>query len=161
MKGILTQERLKELLHYDPESGKFTRLKAASNHVVGELAGWLTKDGYRLIKIDGKQYRCARLVFLYMTGRLPLQADHVNRIRHDDRWANIREADNGQNNANKNIQRNNTSGIKCASWDSRRNRWHVRVHIRGKQRHVGYFEDFELAELAAAEARNKAYGDFA
>lgn len=157
----LTQERLKELLHYDPESGKFTRLKAASNHKAGEAAGWLTKDGYRLIKIDGKQYRCGRLVFLYMTGELPLQADHINRIRDDDRWANLRAADNGQNNANKNLQRNNTSGIKCTSWDARRNHWHVRVHIGGKQRHVGYFEDFELAELAASEARAKAYGEFA
>lgn len=157
----LTQERLKELLHYDPESGKFTRIKTASNHLEGEEVGWLSKDGYRLTKIDGRPYRCARLAFLYMTGLLPLQADHINRTRHDDRWANLRAANNGQNSANKNIQTNNTSGAKCVSWDERRKRWHVRVHIGGKQRHVGYFQDFELAELAASEARNKAYGEFA
>lgn len=157
----LTQERLKDLMHYDPDSGVFTRLKSASNRVVGEVAGGITKDGYRLIKIDGAQYRCARLVFLYMTGRMPLQADHINRIRNDDRWSNIREADNGQNNANKNLQKNNTSGVKCVSWDSRRNLWHVRVHFDGKQRHIGYFDDFELAGLVASEARAKAYRDFA
>ncbi|QHJ81556.1 MAG: hypothetical protein [Bacteriophage sp.] len=157
----LTQERLKELLHYDPESGKFTRLKTAGRYVSGTIAGSIDDEGYLRISIDGKHYRSARLACLYINGEMPIEADHINRIRHDDRWVNIRQADRRQNAANRKIQSNNTSGVKGISWDKRRNQWGVNATIGGKLRWFGYFEDMELAELVASEVRSKIYGEFA
>lgn len=158
---MLTQERLKEVLHYDPGSGVFTRLVSAGGQVAGSIAGSISVEGYRQIRIDGKHYRGARLAFLYMTGVAPLIVDHINRKRHDDRWENLREADFSQNAANNKLSTSNKSGFKGVSWDKRLKRWRVRVSIDGKQQLIGYFEDFELAELAASEARTKAYGEFA
>lgn len=157
----LTQERLRELLHYDPDSAVFTRIKTAGRYVAGTIAGSRDADGYLRISIDGKHYRSARLACLYMTGEMPVEADHVNRIRHDDRWLNIRKSDRRQNAANRNLQSNNTSGVKGISLDKRRNLWGVNATIGGKLRWFGYFEDKELAELVASEVRSKIYGEFA
>ncbi|MDQ1226502.1 hypothetical protein QE443_002663 [Pantoea ananatis] len=158
---MLTQERLKEAIHYDPESGVFTRLISAGGQAAGSIAGSISIDGYRQIRIDGKHYRGARLAFLYMTGVAPLIVDHINRKRHDDRWENIREADFSQNAANNKLSIRNKSGFKGVSWDKRLKRWRVRVNIDGRQRLIGYFDNLELAGLAAAEARRESYGEFA
>jgi hypothetical protein len=37
----------------------------------------------------------------------------------------------------------------------------VRVKVNKKQKHIGVFEDIELADLVAQEARNKFHGAFA
>jgi len=158
---LLTQGYLKELFHYDPESGVFTRLKTMGGQLPGSIAGSINSEGYRLISIKGKSYKAARLAHLYMEGSMPEEADHKNRVRHDDRWENLRQADHGQNGANKKIQRNNTSGIKCVYWDKRQKLWAVQVKFGNKRRLIGRFDDIELAELIAAEARNKTYGAFA
>lgn len=158
----MTQERLKGLLHYDPENGQFTWLRTNSNRAAaGTIAGTINNRGYRMVKIDGKLYNCARLAFLYMNGFWPVEADHINRIRHDNRWVNLRNATRGQNEANKGPRSNNTSGAIGVHLDTQSNRWRVGVRIDGKHRHVGYFEDFELAELVASEARAKLHGVYA
>lgn len=88
----LTQERLKELVHYDPVTGIWTRLVKRSNYDIGDQAGNVGAKGYWVLRIDGQRYRSARLAFLYMTGKWPEhQADHKNRNRLDDRWANLRD----------------------------------------------------------------------
>ncbi len=65
---MLTQERLKELLHYCPETGVFTHISPRSGIRVGEVAGTKSKTCYVGLKIDGKIHKAHRLAFLYMTG---------------------------------------------------------------------------------------------
>lgn len=100
---MITQKELKEILHYDPETGIWTWLVSNSKRVrVGDKAGYLcTHNGYWRIKINGKRYRSNRLAFLYMTGKWPNVADHENRIRNDNRWKNLRDLDSSGNNKNK------------------------------------------------------------
>lgn len=89
---MLTQAKLKEVLHYNPETGDLTWLKRPANCVkVGEVAGSIDKYGYRCVGIDGKQYKAHRLAVLYMTGSLPSSAvGHIDKNNLNNVWDNLR-----------------------------------------------------------------------
>lgn len=97
----LTVERLRELLNYDPETGVFTwRMRTAHCVRAGDVAGSLD-DGYVGISIDGHRFGAHRLAWLHYYGKWPAEKiDHIDRVRHNNRIANLREADkfiNAQN----------------------------------------------------------------
>jgi hypothetical protein len=56
---------------------------------------------------------------------------------------------------------NNTSGIKGVCWHKSTNRWYVQLQVNKKMKYLGIYEDIELAELVAIEARAKYHGEFA
>jgi hypothetical protein len=95
----LTQERLKELLHYDPETGIFTNLTQRGGHAKkGAVAGTKNSIGYVCIRIDYDQYRAHRLAWLYVYGEFPEKfIDHMNEIRDDNRIINLRLATHQEN----------------------------------------------------------------
>jgi hypothetical protein len=114
---MITQERLKELVHYNPITGIFTRkiCKPRSSVPAGNSTGSLAK-GYILLKLDGKSYRAHRLAWLYMTGEYPqLSIDHIDGATSNNKWDNLRLATNSQNQCNKGLTISNTSGIKGLS----------------------------------------------
>lgn len=158
-KQIVTQKRLKELFNYDPITGDFTRLVRTARRVqIGDIAGHRRSDGYLIIIIDYRYYLAHRLAFLYMAGKFPTdQADHINHIRHDNRWVNLREATNTTNRRNQSMPCDNTSGVMGVSWYKRDRKWHARIQIKGKTKHLGYFTDIEGAVAARKEAEIK-YG---
>ena len=108
----LTAEKLRELLHYDPDTGIFTRKVRTANRVqVGDAAGCQNGHGYLLIMVQSRLYRAHRLAWLHTHGVWPEdQLDHVNRIRTDNRIDNLRAVTNKQNGQNRSTQSNNTSG---------------------------------------------------
>jgi hypothetical protein len=63
--------------------------------------------------------------------------------------------------SNRKLFKNNTSGCKGVYWNKRNRKWQVSVGVSKKQKHIGYFDDLELAELVALEARDKYHGNFA
>lgn len=158
---MITKERLDELFLCDPEAGTFTRRVSRGNTKRGSVAGHIGDDGYLMIRIDGKLYRAHRLVFLTMTGEFPpTDVDHINGIRTDNRWSNLRLATRSQNLRNKSIQSNNTSGALGVSWDKRRKKWEYRIKAEGVQ-HIGVFAEFEDAVAARKAAEIKYFGEFA
>lgn len=126
----------------------------------GRLAGTAHK-GYRRISIDHKLYLTHRLIFMYHHGWLPTEVDHINGDTTDSRIENLRAATSIQNNANRKLRVNNTSGIKGVCWHKKVNQWFVQVSVNGTYVVRKYIKDLELAELVAVEARHKYHGEFA
>lgn len=160
----LTAERLREVLSYNPETGAFTnRVTRSPRAIKGSVAGCTRKsDGYIKISIDRKDYRAHILAYLYMTGEWPVdQIDHVNRDRVDNRWENLRDATNSQNQANAGIRRDNTSGAKGVYWDRAREKWAVQINVKGTHIYLGRFTDVEDAAAAYAVAADRYFGEYA
>ncbi len=144
-KESITQERLKELLHYDPETGVFTRKTRTSNCVsIGDIAGnTRKKDGYHVIRVRGGRYPAHRLAFLYMEGDFPTHhVDHINHIRHDNRWCNLRHVKRDDNLKNRTLQKNNSSGINGVHWHKCKNKWAVAIGVNKKKVYIGTFMSF-------------------
>lgn len=159
---MLTQNRLLELLSYDTGSGVFKWRASKFKALKDAPAGCIASNGYRVIRIDGKNYRAARLAWLYVHGVTPaLIVDHQNRIRTDDRLSNLRLATPKQNSSNRSPQRNNTSGFTgvCES-NPPSGRWAARIRDNGKLIYLGCFATKEEAAAAYASASMKFMGDF-
>ena len=152
---MLTQSRLKELLHYDPETGVFTWLLRTSNRIrVGGVAGCARRDGYRLIRLDGGSYLAHRLAWLYIHGvSPPEETDHINGIRADNRIANLREATKSGNQQNRAIHSKNTSGFPGVSWHSQVGKWQAHIRSEGKSKYLGLFDASEDAHEAYCAAK--------
>ena len=87
---MITQSKLKELLHYDPETGHFTYLIAKGRCRKGLRAGTLHTRGYRKIGINGHLYMEHKLAWLYEHGDWPKTSMyHINSIRDDNSADNL------------------------------------------------------------------------
>lgn len=82
----LTQERLKELLRYDMDTGLFYWRKSSGRAKAGSVAGW--EETGVIIRVDGRKYPAHHLACLYVTGRHAVPR-HLNGDRYDNRWQNL------------------------------------------------------------------------
>jgi hypothetical protein len=158
---VLTQERLREVLHYEPSTGLFTRNCSIAGAVKGSVAGCKMQLGYITISIDKQAYLAHRLAWLYMTGAWPSQyIDHINGEPSDNAWNNLREATQTQQNANMRLRKDNTSGYRGVKWNKNRQKWHATIQKDGKARHLGAFESKEDAYAVYASAAKVAFGEY-
>jgi hypothetical protein len=156
----LTQERLKEILHYNHRIGTWHWLVTRNQNVLaGSVAGYVDRRGYRHITIDGRLYRSARLAFLYMLGRLPVEADHEDVNPGNECWKNLREANHSQNNANRRAGRLGRSLPKGVT--RHRNKFRAQVCRDGRNIYLGIYDTPEEAAAAYAKAAAKVHGQFA
>jgi hypothetical protein len=156
---VLTQERLKEVLRYDPNTGIFVNLQSRGNKKAGSIAGTRDKDGYIVIRIDRLPYRAHRLAFLYMEGYMPVEVDHDNRVRDDNRWDNLFDASRQENMRNRPSW--GISGYLGVSWNKLKQKWQVRVQdSKGNQISGGFFpyQDLKLAVEKANTMRVQFHG---
>lgn len=156
---MLTQDRLKEVISYDPATGLFfNKVQRGQRGIIGEKTGIVHHTGYIYISIDGKSYSAHRLAWLYMTGNFPVACiDHMNGKRNDNRWSNIREATKKQNNENIPLRSDNKSGHRGIYWFKQTNRWRASVRHNGVRIGVGYFKNLEDAVKAVKEMRDELY----
>jgi hypothetical protein len=157
---MLTAERLRELLRYDPETGIFTRLSCPSRPSwIGKTVGSDRGKGWLSTRLDGAQYFMRDLAWLYMTGEWPTHTvDHENRVKADNRWANLREATHAQQAQNRKVYRTSKSGVPGVirvPYGRQEPRWRTQIEIGGRALYLGFFEDFELAEFVRKEAERK------
>lgn len=158
----LTQERLKELLDFDENTGVLRWRHSRGGWGAGRVAGTTMHDGYRRIGVDKRQYQAHELVWLWMTGEFPeFLIDHKDLDRDNNRFGNLRRATSSQNLANQAISQRNTSGFKGVSRIRANGRWLATIKVMGKSRYLGTFDDPEIAHRAYVKAAENSFGEFA
>lgn len=159
----LTAERLREVLHYSPGSGEFHWLRAKGTRAkAGDLAGYLQKPrNYRIIQIDKTNHYAHRLAWLYVHGVWPVQVDHVNGIKDDNRLDNLRESTQGENLQNliRACSGNQSGFLGVSTLEA--GAFGASICVDGKKRWLGTFatpEDAHAVYLAAKAEMHPGWG---
>lgn len=155
-KKVLTAERVRELLNYSNDTGVITWRVDKGPKRAGCEAGVINGPGYLLIRIDGNLCLGHRIAWLHVHGDWPAgDLDHINQIKTDNRIANLRVATRSQNEQNKSLRADNTSGYRGVCWSKRASRWIARIQTDGKYRNLGAFETPEAAYAVYLDAAAK------
>ena len=153
----LTLERLKEVLSYDQHTGIFTWIKNYHTSKIGRVAGHKSKK-YVEIKIDQKKYHAHCLAWLYMTGKWPKdEIDHRDRVKHNNRFNNLREATGIQNKANQGPRAKKFGTLKGVCWIPKRRRRQASF----RRKFIGYFLTELEAHRAYMKKAKQVHGEFA
>lgn len=158
---MITQEYIKKICDYDPDSGIFKRILRQSWkgnwYQCNSIPKSTTAYGYLQMNVAGKPYLVHRLIWLWVTGEFPDEdIDHIDGDRLNNKWVNLRQVDRESNLRNMGIRAENTSGITGVSFAKDRNKWHAYIGIGdGERKHLGYFTEKEDAINARAEAEIK------
>lgn len=152
--AILTADQLREVLAYDPETGVFTWRGPTPIRMAGKQAGYATVWGYQLIGIRRKYFFGHRLAWLYMTGSWPANdIDHINGVRDDNRFANLRDVSRSVNLQNqRRARRGKHSEAPLGVWRVG-NRWVSQINVGGEVKHLGSFGAPEAAHEAYLAAK--------
>ena len=164
----ISQEYLKSIINYNPESGamtwKFRSPTSRKNKHFNAIWGGkeagktdVTKTGskYKRITIDKRSYATHRLAFLYMLGYFPVEVDHNDRDGLNNSWNNLSESTRPENMLNKSRYKSNTSGVTGVSWHKREQKWSARITVEGKRVTLGSFDNIEDAESIVKSERIK------
>lgn len=156
---VLTQDIVKEFFDYDPEIGDLIwrkrdrrwfktvgSFKIWNKRFLGTVARYFHKSsGYVCVKVIGRKYEAHRLIFLREYGHFPIEVDHINHIRTDNRLGNLREVTNRINGMNRSLNKKNLSGFTGVSWNSRSSRWYALPQLNGIHHYLGAFIDINEA----------------
>lgn len=167
---ILSTDVARQLLDYDPVTGIFVWRARDENipgnkswnaRLEGKAAGAIKRStGYVVIAVFNRGYLAHRLAFLLMTGEWPEEnVDHVNGIRSDNRWANLRPATYQQNAWN--TQGYGALRRKGVSWHARDRKYQALIRVHGRNRSLGYFETADEAEAAYNAEAERLRGEYA
>ena len=133
----ITSSEAKKILDYDPCTG-ILYWKSRN----GRIAGYKSSQQYISLNINRVRYAAHRIAWLIQTGDFPKnEIDHINGIRSDNRWENLREANRKQNCENRAVQKNNTSGYVGVYWLKNCKKWCARIKHNKKYVPLGLFDD--------------------
>ena len=163
----MTFEELTRLYRYDPRLGLFYHIQP--NGIETHVKDRPSKNKYLIIGDNkylrighqGKRYYQHRLAWLYMTGSWPEhEIDHINGVRCDNRWKNLREATRQQNMFNHQSRRADLpKGVyRCRSPI---NPFYAQIQINGKQIYLGCYPDITTAKSAYDKSAKQLFGEFA
>ena len=156
-------ELLRELFSYDPSTGLLTRrtTRNARNAKAGDVVGTADSGGYLQVKVDGKLIAVHRIAFLLYHGWLPDEVDHHNRVRQNNWISNLRPATRTQNNGNRSLNSNNTSGYKGVTRNGKNNSWRAQITLNGAVTYLGSFGSPEEAYAHYKDAAVAHFGEYA
>lgn len=159
---MLTQDRLHELLHYNPGTGDFIWNVSRGKAKADMIAGTTRPNGYLQIRIDGANYLGHRLAWFYMMGEWPpYEIDHINGNPLDNRWENLRLATREQNARNCGRKMSKT-GVRGVYLEPRTGKFYVQLRNgRGNRTCLGTFDHLYEAKEARENAAAVHHGEFA
>ncbi len=140
-------------IRYNPDTGKFYTKEGK------ELTGTVRK-GYIRIGVDSKIYSAHRLAFTLMGEPEPEQIDHINGIKDDNRWCNLRACTQTQNQWNTSKRQTNTTGYKNVYYRKQRNKYLAKVSTNDGLKYLGSFDTAEEANEVATKARQQHHEEF-
>lgn len=156
----LCAEQVRLLLDYNVETGELRWTAAASKgRLTQRVAGSMTANGYRQVKIGRSMYLAHRLAWLIVHGEWPDgQIDHINGNRADNSLGNLRVLTHSQNKQNIAVTGTKSrSGLMGAVYvpgsSRRRERWESRIKVNGVSRHLGRYASPEEAHAAYMRAK--------
>lgn len=152
--NIISHDVLVENLSYCKDTGIFKRKKT------GKIAGHINKsDGYVYIRVCSTRYRAHALAMYYVNGVYPYnnEIDHINHIRADNRYINLRKVDRKENSKNLSLSKNSTTKHNGVSIDKRTGTYKSYITVDGKYIHLGNFKTIEDA-VSARNIAQKKYG---
>jgi hypothetical protein len=172
IKILPSREYLLACFNYDPATGVLTWKRRPREHFAnkagwavfnnqfaGRSAGFLDKNGYRIIKL-GSAYKAHRLIWKWMTGEEPPNdPDHKDGDPNNNRWVNLRLANRESQQWNTKVRKDNVSGLRGVH--RRQNgKYEANIWPSGKFRHLGTFDTPEEASAAVEAARREIHGEF-
>ena len=140
----------------------FGRVKNVKTNRI--LKAGLNSNGYFLVVLckDGvkKSHQVHRLVACAFIDNPDdkLCVDHKNNDRTSNQLTNLRWATTNENQHNKKLSNNNTSGCKGVCFDKKAKKWKAHIMIDGVQIHIGYFDNLDDAKIARVNRANEAFG---
>lgn len=158
MREILTAQRLREALDYDPETGIFIRRERTSNIIkVGGVAGWLDRNGHVRLGLDGRTYAAHRLAWLYVYGDWPSGViDHKDGVRDNNRIGNLRDATSSVNQQNQRApHKNGSTGFLGVTFHKKRNKFQAQIGTKHGHKYLGVYPTAELAHQAYLDAKRQ------
>lgn len=176
MNKEIAPEVIRQLLRYDPDTGKLFWLERPEKFFATPVAAkrWnaryagsqaltaVSPGGYLVGCILGRPWRAHRVIWAMQTGSWPKdQIDHIDCCPTNNRWENLREASGAENSWNRRVGNDTTSGIKGVYWHKRDKRWNARIFSQRRNIFLGNFKTREEAEAAASAARKDIHGSFA
>jgi hypothetical protein len=155
-------EELREAFAYDPETGQFFYRKNNRPNVnKAAIAGNVSGRGYVYLSYRNRGYLAHRVAFLIMEGNWPPnQVDHINGIKTDNRWSNLRHALPSQNQCNRARSCKSKSGVKGV-YNTPEGRWKAEIRYERKVYRLGHFDRIEDAAAAYERAARELHREFA
>lgn len=160
-------EDYRKLFKYDPNSGQLLKIGKVNPHtgnidpITPRLVGTPHSTGRLYVHTPHGTIAAHRLAWWLYTGYEVDYIDHTNNNQHDNRWGNLRECTNQQNQYNKPLTRANRSGYKGVSWCKERRLWTARIKLpSGKYKYLGRFSNIMEAAIAYDTAATKVHGEF-
>lgn len=172
MAELIPPEKLRELVTYNPGTGKLTwlhrsrslykndRIWRSQNSKFEGKAAFATpdKNGYFCGCTHGRNYKAHRVAWALMTGQWPDgDIDHIDRNPANNAFENLRIVPRIVNARNMSLARNNTSGHCGVNWSKQAKKWWAQIVVEQKLIHLGFFKEIDEAVKARKAAEVK-YG---
>lgn len=123
---------------------------------IKDYTWYINKNGY-VIKSNPSE-RLHRIIMNVSDNNI--YVDHIHHKKYDNRKSELRLVTNSQNQMNKDIPSQNTSGYKGISWHKNKKAWIAQIGLNGKLKYLGIFKNIDDAIEARTKAEKLYFGEY-